>query len=85
MKRWRPLLLDERLRFVGLVVPEVVGRQRFLHRLDPELDLLGVVGGAVLPEQELEHVGRDVLAALDLVQQVLADDFACERLGELAV
>jgi hypothetical protein len=44
-----------------------------------------VVRRAVLAEQVLEYVRRDVLTALDLVQQILADDLAREDICDFSI
>ena len=80
-----PLLLDHRLGLVGFVVAEVVVAQRLLDGIDPDPDLVLVVGCTVLPQQILQDVRRDVLATPDLMKEVLPDDLAGEYAGYLLI
>src|SRR5579883_642452 len=73
------LLLHHRLRLVGLIVAEVVRRQRFLNSVHADSDLLIVVRSAVFSEQILKYIRWDVLAALDVVQEVLSNHLAGEN------
>src|SRR5690606_4447663 len=63
--------LDHGLGLVRLVVAEVIRRQGFFDGVHADADFLVVVRSTVFAQEILEHIGRYVLAALDLVQKVL--------------
>ena len=68
------LLLDPRLGQLGLVGTDEVLPQCLIDDSQPGLDRRRHVGGAVLAQQELQHVDRNVGAHLDLTDEVLAYD-----------
>ena len=84
MRRCLPFFLSSAFACLGLVGSDEVVRQRLVDDLEAGLDRGRVVGGAVLPEEELEDVDRHVRADLDLADEVLAHDPAREvAVGEL--
>ena len=80
-----PALADRGLHQLGLVPVDVVVGEDLAHGVDARLDGGLVVGGRVLAEQVLQHVGRHDGVALDGLDQVLAHDDAREEPVDLAV
>jgi len=72
-------LLDHGLGLVRLVVAEVIRRQGFFDGVHADADFLVVVRSTVFAQEILEHIGRNVLAAFDLVQKVLPHHFPGEH------
>ena len=68
-----------------LVPVHVVLRQDPAHRLQSVFDLLGVVCGAVLPKQVLEHISGHHCVLLELCGEVLAHHQAREVLKDLLI
>ena len=79
------LLLELRLRLLGLVGSDEVLLQSLVDHLEAGRDRRRVVGRAVLAEQELKDVDGDVGADLHLADEVLPDDPARERVVGQAV
>src|SRR4051812_14512616 len=70
------------LRLVGA---DEVRAQNLVDGVQPRLDRGRVVGRAVLPQEELQHVDRNVGADLDLADEILAHDPSGKRLVGLAI
>ncbi len=68
------MLLDLGLGLLRLIGPDEVLGQCLIDDVQAGLDGGGVVGCAVLAEQELEHVDGHVGADFDLADEVLAYD-----------
>jgi len=78
-------LFDRGFHKFRLVAVHVVLGEDPPHRLQTLLDQGGVISGAVLPEQVLEHVGGHHRVLLELGGEVLADHQAREMLQDLLI
>ena len=75
------LLLGARLEQFLLTGAHRAAGELALHDLQTLLNLRLIGAGAVAPEQELAHIGRHRILALEPAHQVLADEEAVEGLG----
>jgi hypothetical protein len=74
------LVLESELGLVRFVRADKILADRVVDHAEPGLDRVRVVGGAVLPEQVLEYINRDVRADLDLSDEIFADHLSAEHL-----
>ena len=80
-----PAFADRRFHQLGLVAVDVVVGQDLPDGSDAGCDGGFVVGGGVLTEQVLQHVGGHDGVALDRLDEVLANDHPGEVFVDLAV
>jgi len=79
------LVLDHRLRLVGLIGSDEVGTDRGVHDAKPRLDGRRVIGGAILAEKVLEDKDRHIRPDLHLSDEVLANYLPGKNSGRFAI